>query len=138
MIDILIFQNEYARLEVGSPNNMFIQLTWLQHASGEPLRRVMMMALEHARAKGLHLWLIDMRRIHYTTMEDQLWTVKEYLPTFDLRLHYRTACVVSLHNLDLIPDVLVQEALQHDPILTGRMEMEVFHSIEDAKSWLLL
>ncbi|TXK29862.1 hypothetical protein FVR03_20290 [Pontibacter qinzhouensis] len=54
--------------------------------------------------KGLRLWLIDMRKTHYTTITDQLWTVKEFLPALDLRLQYRTACVVSLHSLDLIPE----------------------------------
>ncbi|TXK29861.1 hypothetical protein FVR03_20285 [Pontibacter qinzhouensis] len=50
-----IFQNEYARLETGCANSVFLQLTWLQHASGESFRQVMETVLRHARAQGLRL-----------------------------------------------------------------------------------
>ncbi|WP_128396968.1 hypothetical protein [Botryobacter ruber] len=132
-----IFQNEYARLEV-SPENMFIQLTWLQHASGDAFRQVLQEAQQYPRSQGAWRWLNDMRKLNYVTLADQLWTVKEFLPAFDLRLQYRTACVVSLQNVDLTPDTLIQETLEQNPAMKGSMELGVFLDMEEAKFWLFL
>ena len=132
-----IYRNEDAVLEANSEHS-FIQLTWFRHASGEPFRHVQETALHHARALGICRWLVDMRRLDYVTIADQLWTAMEYLPAFDLRLHHRTSCVVSPQALDLIPNTLLQEALRHNPALAGQMELEVFLSREEAEAWLFL
>lgn len=132
-----VFQNEYARLAV-SPANKLMQLTWLQHASGEPFRQVLQVAQQLTHNQGLCLWLNDMRKLNYVTMADQLWTVKEFMPAFDLRFHYRTACVVTLQNVDLVPDTLLQDTLERNPAMKRNMELGVFLDMEEAMSWLFL
>ncbi len=132
-----IFQNEYARLEAG-PTNMFVRLTWLQHVSGEPFRQALQATRQYSCSQGTCLRLNDMRKLSYVTVADQLWTVKEYLPAFGWRSHYRTACVVSPQNVDFIPDTLIQEWLGRSAATGGTMELAVFLDMEEAKSWLFL
>ncbi|MFT2008684.1 hypothetical protein ACMA1I_08415 [Pontibacter sp. 13R65] len=131
----LIYSNENARIEA-SPEDKYIQVTWLEHTSGTPLKDVLLTALQYALSEGIFLWLYDMRKINYTTVADQAWTLKEFFPAFDAQLQYRLACVARPENVEMLPDALIQEAIDHDPVLYKNIKMKILLDMELAKYWL--
>jgi hypothetical protein len=130
-----VFSNEIARAEANI-DKKFIKVTWLEHISGAPLQEVLREVLHYAQAEEIHCWLFDLRKLNYTTIADQNWTAKDYFTAFDHRLDHKIACVVSPEKMDMLPDSLIQDAIQRHFVMSTSIEMKIFSNMELAEQWL--
>jgi hypothetical protein len=132
-----VYSNAYAKVEA-NPEKELVQLTWLKQTSGAPLRQVLEKTLQYAIKEGIRLWLFDLRMLSYTTMPDQNWSVTKFFPAFDQRKRHRLACVVPPDRVDLLPDNLIQEAIQANFFLREHFDLHLFTDKETAELWLFL
>ncbi|SIT84400.1 hypothetical protein [Pontibacter indicus] len=130
-----VFSDEYVVVEA-NPEKELIKLTWSQHTSGLPLRAALEEALQYAIHNGISRWLFDMRKLCYTTIADQSWTTHTFFPAFDQWKRHKLACLVPSDRLELLPENLIQEAIQNDFHLRDHFELELFTEIETAELWL--
>ena len=130
-----LYRNDYAIIEVNLQNK-YIQVTWFQHTSLATLRDILGKALKFANTKDISLWLHDCRKLCYVTIADQNWIAQKFYAAFNPRQQHRSACVVSAHNVDLIPEGLISEHIRNDRLLAENLELKYFLDKDLAEFWL--
>lgn len=75
------FKNEFITIQYNTEQRI-IQLTWLGFVDSAILRQGLDMAINLAKEKKLHLWIMDQRLRRVLRSEDAEWIINDWFPRF--------------------------------------------------------
>jgi hypothetical protein len=75
----VVYTDEWLKIEV-EPSLSLLQLTWLQHPTGEQYRRGYRQAIGIALENKTKYWLTDSRKVAYLHLADQHWMYAKMRP----------------------------------------------------------
>lgn len=119
-------------------DSQLVEIRWLKHCSGEPLRNVLSKALECATAYQLTAWLCDVRRLYYIEPSDQAWMLQHLFPRFNRQKQHRVALLVNKNNFELLATVQTEKEQAFEGEYGPYIDMIYFMDREGAEDWLLL
>lgn len=121
-----------------SRERQLVEVVWKEHCESDAFRSILSDVMGFVREQGITKWLCDMRRLQYILLADQNWLAGMLLPSMPSQEQekYRFAYIISLTNLELMSSLAIQATVQGDPLLTGRLALEIFMSRESVLMWL--
>lgn len=107
-----------------------VHLEWRGFVQGDEFRNVMNESLKFIEQKKAQRWLADLRQLRVTSVSDQDWMVKEWLPRCIKSGIKKTAIIVPQFALGKMAVDRVQK--QSKPM---EMETAYFDNLEEAQRW---
>ena len=138
----VFFERPYASVRWQDDfDGIYVQL--VGYIPSDDFREVLEKALEFLRLKGASRWIVDLSEQKVTSIEDQNWVGKEWIPRCIMAGLKQVAMVLpknviaqmSFRRVNNIIDQVVAEVPPTQPLID--VKNANFGSVEEARQWLL-